>query len=333
MADTERIISKELYNEPDYIPLTNDLLFHMVFTKNQKALRSLLSSLLNMKEEEIIDIEILNPVQYTDAFDTKMTILDLKLHLNDLSYVLVEMQVRKFLSWTNRTLAYACRQITDQTKGNEFQYSGIQPVIQIAIMDYTLFPEHKRFLAKYLLRDEEGYQYSDKLQFYVLDLTAVAEANEQEKAQGLVEWANAFRAKDWTDADQIENNGVKEAMKTMRVIMGTPTERQLLWDRKMAIWDYNDSIAGAKAYGMEEGRKIGIEEGRLEGRKIGIEEGRQEGRQEGRKIGIEEGRQEGEGLVIKLMSSLMQLGRTDDIEKALADPVYRQQLYQELKIS
>ena len=131
--------------EPEYVALTNDLLFHMVFTMNERALKSLLSSHLSMPEEQIQKIEILNPMQYNESFDTKLTVLDLKLHLNDDRFILVEMQVRRFDSWTNRTLLYACRSIVEQSRGDGFRYDDLQSVIQIAIMDYTLFPENRKF--------------------------------------------------------------------------------------------------------------------------------------------------------------------------------------------
>ena len=197
-----------------------------------------------------------------------------------------------------------------QIRGKEFEYDQIQPVVQIAIMDHTLFPEHKKFMSKYLLRDEEGYIYSDKLEFIVMDLTAVDEASEKEKEQGLVEWADAFRADSWDSAGQIENEGVKEAMKTMSMIMATPSERQLIWDRRMAIWDYNSSMSGARKAGREEGKKVGREEGR----KVG--------REEGRKVG----REETEALIAKLVSE----NRIEDIRRSTTDPAFREKLYQEL---
>ncbi len=294
MAEPESKIREEAYEDLDYVPLTNDLLFHMVFTKNEQALRSLLSCLLNIPEAEMREIEILNPMQYTEAIDTKLTVLDLKLHLNGEKYILIEMQVRKFINWTNRTLAYSCRQIADQIKGKQFEYERIQPVILIAIMDNTLFPDHKRFLSKYLLRDEEGYVYSDKLQYIVMDLTAVDEASREEKEQGLVEWADAFRADSWDSAKRIENEGVKEAMKTMSMIMATPSERDLIWDRRMAIWDYNSSLSGAKKAGREEGRK------------------------------------EGENRLNALYLQLAKENKFDDIKRSTIDPEYREKLYREL---
>ena len=232
--------------ELEYVALTNDLLFHMVFTMNELALRSLLSSLLSMSEDQIQKIEILNPMQYNESFDTKLTVLDLKLHLNDNRFVLVEMQVRRFDYWTNRTLLYACRSIVEQSRGEGFKYDDLQSVIQIAIMDHTLFPDHKRFFTKYELQDNEGYAFSDKLQFYVLDLKAIDEAEEHEKENGLVDWAEAFSAKDWKTVGQIDNPGVKEAQKTMEVIMSEPTQRQLIIERKTALLDRQAELDSAE---------------------------------------------------------------------------------------
>ena len=72
-----------------YVELTNDLLFHMVFSKNMEALKDLLSSLLAMDPDRIQRIEILNPMQYNDSYETKETILDLKIHLNNESFILI----------------------------------------------------------------------------------------------------------------------------------------------------------------------------------------------------------------------------------------------------
>ena len=238
--------------KPEYVSLTNDLLFHMVFTMNERALRSLLSSLLSMPENEIKKIEILNPMQYNESFDTKLTVLDLKLHLNDNRFVLVEMQVRRFEHWTNRTLLYACRGIVEQSRGEGFRYDGLQSVIQIAIMDHTLFPDHRRFFTKYELQDDEGYRFSDKLQFYVMDLKAIDEAEEHEKENGLVDWAEAFSAKDWKAVEKIDNPGVKEAQKTMEVIMSEPTQRQLIIDRRTALLDRQAELDDAVNKGRDQ---------------------------------------------------------------------------------
>jgi predicted transposase/invertase (TIGR01784 family) len=124
------------FDETTYVSLTNDLLFHMVFTRNAEALKGLLSVLLNISESDILRIEVLNPMQYSDVIDSKLTVLDLKVHMNDNTFVHVEMQVRRFKYWTNRTVGYACRQIADQIHA-DFDYGKLEPVIQISIMDYS----------------------------------------------------------------------------------------------------------------------------------------------------------------------------------------------------
>ena len=232
----------------EYISLRNDLLFHMVFTRNPVALKALLSALLGIPEARIERIDILNPMQYSEVIKTKLTVLDLKLRLNDGTYVLVEMQVRKFDYWTNRTLAYASRQVADQVS-DDFNYSRLEPVIQISIMDYSLFPEHRRFFAKYTPRDEEGFEYTDKLRFYVLDLTQIEAATEAQRKQGLVEWARAFRAGSWGEVNKIDNSGVREAAKTMEVILTNPTERELIRMRKDAEYDWNTIVYSAERRG------------------------------------------------------------------------------------
>ena len=55
------------------------------------------------------------------------------------------------------------------------------------------------------------------------------------------------------------------------------------------------------------------------------EEGRQEGRCEGRQEGIEEGIER----TNKLMFSLLEQNRTDDLKRAAKDPAYQKQLFHE----
>ena len=246
--------------ETDYIALTNDLLFHMVFTRNLDALKGLLAVMLNLPELSIKEIEVLNPMQYSEVKDSKLTILDLKVHMNSNTFIHVEMQVRKFEYWTNRTVSYACRQIADQIQG-KFDYSKLEPVIQISIMDCSLFPEHKRFFSKYVPRDDEGYPYTDKLQFIVMDLTQIGSANEDQKKQGLVEWAMAFKADSWEEVGKINNHSIKEAVKTMQLIMSNPSEKEKIRMREDARRDEITTIAAAERRGKEEGRREGIKQG------------------------------------------------------------------------
>ena len=100
--------------------------------------------------------------------------------------------------------------------------------------------------------DEEGYRYTDKIQFYVMDLKAISDASEEEQNRGLVEWAEAFNARDWDQLQKINNPGVKEAAKEMEAVMSSPEKRQFVWNRRLAQLDYNSQIGSAKQEGFVE---------------------------------------------------------------------------------
>ena len=122
-------------------------------------------------------------------------------------------------------------------------------------MDHSLFPEHRRFFAQYTLRDEENFEYTDMLRFYVLDLTQIGAATGEQEKQGLVEWAKAFRARTWAEVNDIENTGVKEAARTMQVIMANPTERELIRMRQDAVYDWNTQIRAAERRGAQSAKR------------------------------------------------------------------------------
>ena len=150
-----------------------------------------------------------------------------------------------------------------------------------------------------------------------MDLTAIKDATESDKKQGLVEWAEAFTAKNWDSVEQIENEGVKEARKTMELIMATPTERQLLMDRELAELDRQAWLEDALAEGLEKGMAEGREKGMAEGMEKGMEKGMEEGRDE----------------MANLISKLFDMNRFEDIKRCTTDPNYRNQLIREMSES
>ena len=285
-------LSEEFSQENwSFEPLTNDGMFHLVFINNKKALRSLVSALINIPESELGDTEVLNPMQFSDAYNAKLTVLDLRVHLNNNTLLNIEIQVRRFQGWTNRTVVYTCRQITEQSNREEFDYKDLEPVIHVAIMDHTLFEDHRRFFARYEVKDEEGYLYTDKIQFYVMDLKAIDEASEEDRKSGLVEWAEAFKARNWEQLGKIDNNGVKEAAKEMEAVMSSPEKRQFVWNSRLAQLDYRSQINSAKSEGIEEGVD----------------------------------------LLASLMEELYTLGKMEEAKRATADKAYRAKLLAQYK--
>ena len=134
----------------------------------------------HLKEEEILSVEITNPVILGEAVHDKEIRLDISLKLNNKSVINLEMQIANKLNWTNRSLLYLSRSFDNLHHGQD--YLDIHSAIHIGFLDYTLFPEHPEFYATYQLLNVKDYTlYSDKLRLSVLDLTHIDMATEEDK--------------------------------------------------------------------------------------------------------------------------------------------------------
>ena len=91
----------------------------------------------------------------------------------------------------------------------------------------------------------------------MLDLTAIQEAGEEAKQNGLVDWARAFSANDWKTVEEIDNQGVKEARETMQTIMSSPEQRQRILDRRKAQLDEKSLLEEAEERGEARGEAKG----------------------------------------------------------------------------
>lgn len=193
---------KELLTGKLRYTLTNDYLFHIVFQKNQKILRGLIQSLLNLKNEEIIDIILENPITPGEAVNDKTVILDLYITLNNSKKINIEMQVLNSKDWPERSLTYLCKAFDNLQEGQD--YIDVMPAIHIGILDFTLFPEHPEFYARYAMKNIINNNiYSDKLLLNVLDLNQIHLATEDDISSGLQYWARLFKAKTWEELQML----------------------------------------------------------------------------------------------------------------------------------
>lgn len=98
-------------------------------------------------------------------------------------------------------------------------------------------------------------------------------------------------------------------------------------ERKMAVLfeHFKDvDIPAARKKAMESGLKEGLEKG--------LKQGLEQGLKQGLEQGLEQGRAEGEARLAKLTQTLIQAGRMNDLNQALTDSTYRENLYQQYGI-
>lgn len=201
---------------PVAIPMTNDYLFRAMLQRNNKVLKGLISSLLHMPDNKVISVEITNPIELGKAYEEKDFYLDIKVLLNNNQIINLEMQVINEHNWTERSLSYLCRSFDNLSKGDD--YSKVKPVIQIGLLDFTLFPKLPEFYATYKMMNVKNHTlYSDKFQLSVVDLTRIDLATPEDIQYEIDHWATLFKSTTWEEIKMLAANNeyIKEASDTI----------------------------------------------------------------------------------------------------------------------
>ena len=223
------------------VPMTNDYLFRALLQRNNLVLKGLICALLHMKEADISSVIITNPIRLGDSIDNKTFVLDINVVLNRHHIINLEMQVINLNNWQDRSLSYLARNFDHLKKGEDYKLT--HPVIQIGLLDYTLFPEHPEFYSTYQFLNVKNHTlYSDKWRISVLDLSRIDLATEEDRQYQLDYWAALFKAKTWEELQMLAQNNhyFKEASETVYEL----TQEERIRQQCLAREDYNRTMKG-----------------------------------------------------------------------------------------
>ena len=187
--------------------LTNDYMFRVVFQENELARKGLIASILHINPKDIQSVTISNPITLGSKLEDKEFVLDLKVLLNNNHLINLEMQMTDQHNWQDRSLSYLCRSFDQLYKGED--YAEAKPATHIGFLNFAPFPEHLEFNGCYkLLNIKNHFPYSDKLTLYVVDLTHIELATEEDKAWGIDHWARLFTATTWEEVKMIAEKDI-----------------------------------------------------------------------------------------------------------------------------
>ena len=213
--------------------MTNDYMFRALFQKNNRALKGLLSSLLHIQPEEILSVEITNPIVIGEAIQDKEFRLDIKAMLNGYQQINLEMQVVNRHDWPERSIGYLSRMYNNLQKGD--QYIDTKPAIHVGILNFSPFEEQPIFYSRNLLMDVVQHRiYSSKFAVNVLDLSHIELATQEDKNWNLDFWARLFKAKTWEEMKMIakDNEYFTEASNTLCDLYADFNVRERCRDRE-----------------------------------------------------------------------------------------------------
>lgn len=237
----------------------NDYMFKAVCQTNTYALEGLLAALLCIRQEEIAELKILNPIQLGSSVDEKDCVLDVRVKLNNDHIINIEMQVLFQKDWIDRSLVYLCRSVSTQLKRGE-PYSKLMNTIHIGILDFNLFKDNRKFHSRYQLTDPEtGHIYTGKFALTVVNLRQIHHATKDDIASGLRDWARLFQATTWEEMMMIAKNN--ESMRSFTFSLKELSEDEKIQMQCEARERYEHDRASLLEQGYQSGLKKGIQQG------------------------------------------------------------------------
>ena len=245
---------------PIGIDPTVDYAFKRVFGRqeNEESLCSLLNAVLRRPVGERIEsVVILNPFLPLEAFDDKLSVLDIKARDESGRMFNIEMQIRLHHALRERVLFYWAKLYTEQlTEGDD--YAELRPTISVLVVDDILFPElagpHHRFR---LCEESRGILFSDQIELHVLELPKFDKPL-PDLTDDLDKWLFFLRHAATLDINhwpvELAKSPWQRAGKELTMLAQTEIEREKYEARRKGQLDYTSDMRAERRIGRAEGR-------------------------------------------------------------------------------
>jgi len=260
------IVEGELCNDelPEILPPKDDIVFKMLFgdERNEKTLIAFLDVVLRKR---IKKIDFRNPINKQRSEADKLSILDVKVELDDGEIVNVEMQSRYFKDMRKRITHYSCELITDQL-GSGDDYGMIKPVISVAVVKKSLIKESKKCHNVFsMLEEEEKFEFNGLQKIHILDLSRI----KMEKNETLADWLTFIDSEKEEDFMKVakKNEAINLAFEELKALSNNKEQRMLYQARLRMLRDGRAELKDE----FEKGEKRGIRKGRAEGKAEGMQ--------------------------------------------------------------
>ncbi len=260
-----------------------DIAFKKLFgvDENKDLLISLINSVVS-KEDQVATVDILNPYNFRDFKNDKLSVLDIKAKGPTGKHYCIEIQISDEGDYDKRALYYWGKAYTQQLgKGKE--YCDLNKTIGIHILNFISIPEAKEYHNAFRpFAKESNVHYFKDMELHTIELSKFEDQIKGERLDEADE-LNLLLSKVKTSLDrwvafltrhnllnkqklpkELKDPQVKKALEIIEVMNLSPEERDayeahLNWIRIEA-----STIRKAKKDAREEGRKEAREERDIE---------------------------------------------------------------------
>ena len=255
-----------------YYGLTNDLLFKIVFGRkgNEKLLALLLNALLKYRgEQEIKELEILNPINLPDFQGGKQSVIDVKAKNKRGEVFCVEVQVKAHIELLKRVLYYSAVSYSGEMRRGE-KYTDLNKTVCVWIMCETVLPDpdiYNKFLIKH---DKTNRVLTDLLEYHFVELSKfdgdkpTKLRSKFEKWLHILKFGNYYRSIDELPEELRSEEGICEVISNMSNANTDEITRHELFARDLFLSDRATELDAAEKKGKAEGKAEGRAEGEIQ---------------------------------------------------------------------
>ena len=266
-----------------------DLAFKKIFgvEENKDLLLSLLNSIIS-EEDQIDEIELLNPYNERNFKKDKLSVLDIKArNKNDHTYFLVEMQLAEEKDYPKRGLYSWARVYSNQLASSD-KYRNLNRTIAIHILNFTFIDYSKvqgweksapnKYHHRFVLSDKETrIEIFKDIEIHTIELNKfeAADAKDLDQVMSKVKdmldkWVavltnhNLLNVKDLPKEINIPE--IKKALRVMKEMSLSRNEREIYNSHLDFLRIEEGAFSARFEAGKEEGLEEGIVKGKLEGK-------------------------------------------------------------------
>ena len=209
-------------------------------------------------EHRLSFVELLNPFNPKEAFDDKLSILDIKVRDESGRQFNVEMQMLLNSYFPSRIVYYLAKFHQQQLHQGE-DYSVLKPTIAIIFTNEILFPQVPDYHLKFrLLEEQHRFPFAIDLEIHTLELPKFKK-RVAELADDLDKWLYFLTNAEKIDLEALPENLnhplIRQALEELRMLMQSDIERERYEARRKAQLDFNSGMKAAHLKGLAEGEK------------------------------------------------------------------------------
>ena len=245
-----------------------DIVFKKLFgvEENKDLLISLINSIVS-KEDQVVDVTLLNPYNAQNFKNEKLSILDIKARSHTGKQYNIEIQISDEADYDKRALYYWAELYTKQLQ-NGVDYSGLNKAIGIHILNFTSILGTKEYHNVFhVLEAEDHVRYFKNMELHTIELNKFAPCYWHEELQTLLariktpldRWVAFLTCPDSLEPKmlptELDDPYLKKAAYALEVMIVSKAERDFYEDRLKWLRIQASTIKKSYNDGMKEGRK------------------------------------------------------------------------------